>query len=382
MKKPYLVVEWNDTKTDAKGWLVVYNYVKGSSGGGTRMHPTVTREEVIRLAHAMAYKYQAIDSSTMGGCKAGIAYDYKAPDAQDVLRRFLYAIAPYTATGVSIGSDLGTNYNFILGVFEEQGIGIPQTPWMRRDPKIQENIKAFDHLMTLSWDGFLMNDMITGYGVAYTADEGWKFRDGRKGAKVVIQGFGCVGASCANLLDKLGYKIVGIADASIVVECQEGLDIPSLIKDRKPFGELNREKFPAHYKVRPNSQWLDVECDILVPAALEDVINKNNVDSVKASLIVEGANIPVTKEADEVLFKRGVSVVPDFIANPGAIRYYDAVIYGHIASDPETVVKDLESMCRKNTYDVFDNAKKTNRYQRTVAYDLFTPKIQGEPEIK
>lgn len=382
MEKPYLVVEWNDTETDAVGWLVVYNYVRGSTGGGTRMHPTVTKDEVIRLAHAMAYKYQAIESTTMGGCKAGISYDYKAPDAEAVLRRFLYAISPYVDTGVSIGSDLGTNYGYILGVFSELGIGIPQTRWMRRDAQIQKNIHDFDHLMTLTWDGFLMNDMITGYGVGYTADEGWRFNKGKDGAKVVIQGFGCVGASCANLLHAMGYKVVGIADANILVHCDAGLDIPALIAERKPFGELNQEKFPSTYTVRPNSDWLEVECDIIIPAALEDVINKTNVHKVKASLIVEGANIPITKEADAELFKRGISIVPDFISNAGAVRYYDQVIYGYIKAEPAVVVKDLEYISRKNTRVVFENAQKINQYQRVVALDIFTPKIQDAPEIQ
>lgn len=382
MDKPYIVVEWNDTETSAKGWLVVYNYVRGSSGGGTRMHPTVTREEVIRLAHAMAYKYHACESSTMGGCKAGICYDYKAPDAQAVLRRFLIAMAPYIGTGVSIGSDLGTNYGYILSVFDELGIGIPQTPWMRRDPKIQENIKAFDHIMTLSWDGFLMNDMITGYGVTYAADEAWTFLGNKaEGAKVVIQGFGCVGASSATLFDKMGYKVVGIADANLLVQCDDGLDIPTLVAQRKAHGEMDKDKFPAHYKVRPNSEWLDVPCDILIPAALEDVINKDNAHKVTAKLIVEAANIPVSAEGDKILAERGVAVVPDFIANMGAIRYYDAIIYGHIPATTEATVKDLEHICRKNTRKVFEEAKKRNAYQRPVALELFTPTIQDAPEI-
>jgi len=381
MNRPYLVVEWNDTETSATGWLCVYNYVKGSSGGGTRMHPSVTRDEVIRLARAMAYKYQATESSTMGGCKAGICYDYKAPDAQDVLRRFLIAVSPYAATGVSIGSDLGTSYAFVLKVFEELGIGIPQTPAMRRDPKIQQGIKDFDHIMTLKWDDFFMNDMITGYGVAYAADEAWKFKAGAPGAKVVIQGFGCVGASCAQLMDKLGYKVVGVADANLLVQCDEGLDVPELIKHRLAHGEMDKTKFPANYKVRPNSDWLDVPCDILIPAALEDVINKTNADKVKASLIVEGANIPVSAEGDEILKKRGIDLVVDFVANLGAVRYYDAIIFGHIEATPEAAVKDLEYICRKNTKKLFEEAKRQNRYQREVAEELFNPTIQDDPEI-
>ena len=133
--KPYVVVEWNDTETDAKGWMCAYNFVGHYCGGGTRMHPTVTKEEVIRLATTMGYKYKACESQTTGGCKAGIAYDYKAPDALDVLKRFLTATAPYINAGVSIGGDLGVDYSDVLRILDELGIGIPQTKAMKEEAK-------------------------------------------------------------------------------------------------------------------------------------------------------------------------------------------------------------------------------------------------------
>ena len=109
----------------------------------------------------------------------------------------------------------------------------------------------------------------------------------------------------------------------------------------------------------------------------KNVINKDNAHKVTAKLIVEAANIPVSAEGDKILAERGVAVVPDFIANMGAIRYYDAIIYGHIPATPEATVKDLEHICRK----VFEEAKKRNAYQRPVALELFTPTIQDAPEI-
>ena len=113
-KKPYATVEWNDHETGATGWLCAYNFVNHYCGGGTRMHPTVTKEEVERLATTMGYKYKAAESTTTGGCKGGITYDYKKPDAKDVLRRYLIAMAPYINAGVSIGGDLGVDYGDVL----------------------------------------------------------------------------------------------------------------------------------------------------------------------------------------------------------------------------------------------------------------------------
>ena len=95
----------------------------------------------------------------------------------------------------------------------------------------------------------------------------------------------------ANSLDKMGYKIVGIADANCLVECQDGLDVKKLIAGRLPKSKVNPDDFESNYIVRKNSEWLDVDCDIIVPAALEDVINKDNAHKVKASMIAEAANI-------------------------------------------------------------------------------------------
>lgn len=379
--KPYVTVEWNDTETDAKGWLCAFNFVNHYCGGGTRMHPTVTKEEVERLAKTMGYKYQASGSKTTGGCKGGIAYDYKKPDAKDVLRRYLIAMAPYINAGVSIGGDLGVNYGDVLEILDDIGIGLPTTKQMKSDPFIQQCIKNHDELCNKTYDGFTMYDMITGYGCAAGLDEAWKVMGNAKPGKVVVQGFGCVGASLCNSLDKMGYTIVGIADANGLVECQDGLDVKKLIAGRRPKGELNPDDFEANYKWRKNTEWLDVDCDILVPAALEDVINKNNARNVKAKLIVEAANIPVTAEADEILKDMGVKIAVDFIVNLGGIRIYDVAVFGLVPCEPELIVKDTEELVRKNVKLVFEKADKEGKTNREVALELFAPTIFDTPDI-
>jgi len=379
-KKPYVVLEWNDTETEATGWMCAYNFVNHYCGGGTRMHPTVTKEEVVRLATAMGYKYNVIESQTTGGCKGGIRYDYKAPDAKDVLRRYLTAMAPYINAGVSIGGDLGVDYGDVLGILDDLGIGLPQTTAMRNDEQIQQNIRNHDLACSMTYDGFKMYDMITGYGCAYSMDEAWKFRNGKPGATVVIQGFGCVGASMAYILDKMGYKVVGIADANGLVSCPDGLDVKKLVETRKPKGELDTESFEPSYTYGPNSGWLDIDCDILVPAALEDVINKDNVHKVKASLIVEAANIPVTAEADAVLAEKGVDICVDFVCNLGGIRIYEVLVFGIVDADPERIVRDTEEVVRRQTLRVFQEAERTGKTHRQVARELFAPKVFDTPD--
>ena len=378
--KPYIVVEWNDTETDAKGWLCAYNFVDHYCGGGTRMHPSVTKEEVIRLATAMGYKYNAIESKTTGGCKGGVAYDYKAPDAKDVLRRYLTAMAPYINAGVSIGGDLGVDYGDVLGILDDLGIGLPMTKAMKADPKFAQYMKDHDEICEKTYDGFKMYDMATGYGCAHSLDEAWKFKGGAEGAKVVIQGFGCVGASMAYALDKMGYKVVGVSDVNCLVYCADGLDVKKLVATRKAKGELDQAAFEANYEVLPNSKWLEVDCDILAPAALEDVINKDNAHLVRASLIVEAANIPVTAEADVILQEKGVDVCVDFVCNMGGIRIYEIIVFGLVEPTPEAVHDDIEAMARRQTRVMFEKAKAEGKFTRDVAKELFAPSPSDTPD--
>jgi glutamate dehydrogenase (NAD(P)+) len=411
-EKPYLVLEWNDHLTDAAGWVVVHRFVQGYASGGTRMHPAVTRREVERLAKVMAYKYEAGGSVTTGGCKAGIAYDYKAPDAKAVLGRFLRAMKPYLQAGVSLGGDLGVAFEDVLAIMEELKVELI-TPAMKRDPHVMEGLQAYRRLLGEKVDGaFLLNDAVTGYGAAYCADEAWRAlrqvadrkgeTDSRSdtgagtgvgahpgesvpedqargaGARVVVQGFGCVGASCAFLLHRMGYRVVGIADANLLVENPAGLDVPALVQGRMKHGELAAASFRPEDRVRPNGEWLDIECEILVPAALEDVIHAGNARQVKAVLVVEGANIPVSREGDAVLKERGIHVVNDFVANLGAIRFYDAAIFGHVRSGAAEVLQDIEALCRRNTSRLLAEAKRLGLYEREAAERLFQPRGQED----
>jgi glutamate dehydrogenase (NAD(P)+) len=379
--RPYLVIEWNDTVTSARGWLCVFNFVKGYSGGGIRMHPSVTREEVIRLAEVMAYKRNACENVRQGGAKAGIVYDYKAPDAVDVLKRFIIAMRPYIDMGLSMGSDLGTKYEDVYRIFDELGMGRPQTKSMKKDPVVvkgQENVRS---LLQSKLNDWLVNDVTTGFGVAASSDEAWKQLGGASGASVIVQGFGCVGLSCVWRMHQLGYKIVGIADVNCFVYCENGLDVPSLIRNVKPRGEMDRTKFNPEWKIMSNAEWLNMPVDILIPAALEDVINENNAEKVKAKLICEAANIPISAGADPVLHKMGVHIVPDLIANVGAVRFFYTVTFGVVEATPEAVVEDIESLCRRNVEKLFKTVKESGRYERDIALEIFEPSIQDPPEF-
>ena len=123
-----------------------------------------------------------------------------------------------------------------------------------------------------------------------------------------------------------------------------------------------------------------MDCDILVPAALEDVINKDTAPRVKAGMIVEAANIPTTAEADEILAEKGVDICVDFVSNLGGIRIYEALVFGIVGPIPQDIVDDTERVIRKNTRLVFEEAKKTGKTQREVARELFAPDVFDTPD--
>lgn len=380
--KPYLTVEWNDTETNAKGWMVVHNFVKGYTGGGIRMHPCVTLREVERLAKTMAYKYKACESQYCGGCKGGIAYDSKAPDARAVLRRYLIAMMPYIKAGVSLGGDLGTKYGDMLEVFREFGFEMPLTKSMATDPRIEKNMQAYNKMLDLTVDGRPINDVIAGYGVACAADEAWSYLpDTEESAAVVIQGMGRVGSAIAKKIQQFGHKVVGMADSKVCVYCKDGLDTELLYDLKRGHRELDLTKLPETYQIMPTEQWVEQECDILIPAALDNVIHKDNAERVRAKLLVEGANIPVSPEADKILKNKGIYLICDFTANLSEAWFYDAVFFGVVEPELNTVLREGEALCRRNAGKLMKAAVEEGIYARESAMKLFEPDIQDMPEI-
>lgn len=379
--KPYLCIEWNDTESEAVGWLVIHNFVNGYTGGGIRMHPAVTREEVLRLAECMAYKYKAGESRFCGGCKGGIAYDSRRPDAGEVLRRYIIAMMPYIRTGVSLGGDYGTRYGDILKIFSEFGLDMPMTKSMRADPKIMENMEAYNRLLDETVYGRPLNDVIAGYGVACSADEAFAaLAPGRK-ADVVIQGMGRVAFGCASRLAELGHRIVGMADSQVFVYCAQGLDAEALYRMKRESRVLDRDGLPEGWETYPTEACVAAKCDVLIPAALANTVNGDNAASVKAGLVVEAANIAVSPEADEILKKRGVRLICDFTANLSEAWLYDAVFFGAVTPELSSVLAGAEALCRRNAAKQMRCALEDGIYARESARELFEPDVQDLPEI-
>lgn len=378
--KPYLCIEWNDTESEAVGWLVIHNFVKGYTGGGIRMHPDVTREEVLRLAECMAYKYKAGESAFCGGCKGGIAYDSRKPDSGEVLRRYIAGLMPYIKAGVSLGGDYGTRYSDILDIFAEFGLDMPMTPSMRQNPQIMKNMERYNELFKERVYGRPLNDVIAGYGVACSADEAFGLLAPGRKADVVIQGMGRVAMGCARRLEELGHRIVGMADSAVFVSAPGGLDSRLLYRLKQENRVLSRERLPQEWRMAPTEQCVESACDIFIPAALANTVHMGNAAALKAGLVVEAANIAVSPEADEILKERGVRLICDFTANLSEAWLYDAVFFGAVKPELECVLKGAEELCRRNAAKQMRCALEEGVYARESARKLFEPDVQDLPE--
>ncbi|MEA5151916.1 MAG: Glu/Leu/Phe/Val dehydrogenase dimerization domain-containing protein [Oscillospiraceae bacterium] len=371
-RDPYLVIEWSDSKTEAIGWLSIYNFADGVAGGGLRIMDTVTREEVERLSQVMSYKYVAGESKS-GGAKGGIRYDYHKPDALDVMKRYLEAVKPYLMSGVVLGGDLGTDPADVRRIKRAMGVHDRVGNKLRCNPEKAKlaDIKK-DELSPATLDGMDMDHVSSGFSVAAGTDEAWKLLKGTTGASVAIQGFGKVGGSGALWLDRWGYKIVAISDINAMYYNADGLNVRDLLDSADELGEIHPDKLKSKVEIRNRDEWLGLEVDIIIPAAIEDVINKDTAPLVKASLISEGANIPTTPEADVILEAMGVHIVPDFVANQGGVTYWGIINDYYIDEEtgdltPMEIMNRLSGIVRKDVQKTLDYARAHNVSEREAA---------------
>lgn len=297
---PEKVVCVSDRRTGMRGVLVIDNTARGIGKGGTRMSPTTGVGEVARLARNMTWKWAAVDMF-YGGAKAGIVADPARRDKEAVLRAFARALHNEVPAEYVFGLDMGLTEQDAAVIVDELGrsaaVGTPGV------------------LGGLAYDSL----GITGFGVAEAADAAAALlgMDVGAGARVAVQGFGAVGTALVRRLSELGASIVAVSTAEGALSEPAGFDVAALLQAREAHGDGLVRHLPG--RRLPLGEELTVDADILVPAARQDVIHAATAARVRARLVVEGANLPTTPEAQEVLAERGATVVPDFIANAGGV---------------------------------------------------------------
>ena len=289
------------------GYRIQHNDSRGPFKGGLRYHPEVTDSEVCALASLMTWKTAVVDIP-FGGAKGGIQVDTKTLsklELERLTRRFTDIIDPIIGPNIDIPApDVATNEQTMAWIMDQYSRRHGYTP-------------AIVTGKPISLGGSEGRGAATGLGVAFATREACQsFGIELKGARVIVQGFGKVGSHAAISLRDMGAKIIGISDVSGGVINTNGIDLAEALRLHSAGGSLLGLK---DGQLVSNAELLATECDVLVPAAMEDVFTEQNADAVKTKLIVEGANAPTTFEADRIFEQRGIHIIPDILANAGGV---------------------------------------------------------------
>jgi glutamate dehydrogenase (NAD(P)+) len=353
---PYQIIHIYRPALDLRAIVVIDNVACGPAIGGVRMAQDVSVEECFRLARAMSLK-NAAAGLPHGGGKSVIFGDPHMPDddKQPMIRAFAGAIR--ALEDYIVGPDMGTNERCMAWVHDEIGrsVGLPR-----------------------AIGGIPLDEIgATGLGVAIAAEVAQEFCQlDLKGARVAVQGFGAVGRHAARFLIERGAELVAASDSSGGIFDAQGLDVERLA-DWKRQGKRIAD-FKAGKKI-PGDQFVGVDCDIWIPAARPDVLTADNVSQLKAKLVVQGANIPATRQAEAAMHERGILSIPDFIANAGGVICASVEYHGGTEA---VALQTIEDKLRANTYQVLSTARSSKHIPREAADRLAENRLRGAMELR
>jgi glutamate dehydrogenase (NAD(P)+) len=295
---PARILEINDPSVGLEAVVVIDHELFPVSAGGTRMVPDVTTDEVARLARAMTWKF-AVAGLEYAGAKAGIRFD--GGDRAAVLDAYFDRIDEWGDSFLT-GPDMGTHPEDFLRYAPDEG---PPPMWAR------------------THDDMGMDDLAVGYGIKGAAAVALE-RLGRPwdGATVAIEGFGKAGAGTARVCARAGARVVAISTVEGALVDQDGLDVDELLVLRAEHGDAFVQHGPVG--ARPRSVLFEIECDVLVPGARPGVITEELAAALPCAAVVPVANVPYAAGALDVLDRRGILALPDFVTNAGGVQLYEA----------------------------------------------------------
>jgi glutamate dehydrogenase/leucine dehydrogenase len=362
---PEMTVTWQDPETGARAWLVINSSRGGAAGGGTRMRLGIGPREVIYLAKAMELKF-AISGPDIAGAKTGIDFDPADPRKPRVLERWYRAIAPILRERYGTGGDLNVDEVLeVLPTFQRLGLHHPQEGIVRGHlrpddaayaavmARMESGVSApVDGALGCEGTGFTVADTITGFGLATAIRRFHERRgDGLPGARVLLEGFGNVGAACALYLTRAGARIVGITDARHALVAPDGLDagdIEELIRRRT--NKMLPADDPRIAHASSKDAFWRQEGDVFVCAAISESLTRDTLDRLEANgvrVIACGANQPfrevkigstrVAQHAD-----RRFSVLADILSNCGMARTFSYLMEGAARPDAEAIFSAVD----------------------------------------
>lgn len=362
---PEKILEVYDPKTKMRGFVVIDNTALGRGKGGIRMTPSVTIEEVARLARVMTWKC-ALAELPFGGAKSGIIADDRkisTKEKMEIIRAFSRALKPVCPREYIAAPDMNMGEEEMKVFAEENG------SWKSCTGKPSDMCMIHPKGKRC---GIPHEYGSTGYGVSDSTVVAVKYlnMDLTK-TKIAIEGFGNVGTFTAKHLRRKHYgKIVAVSDSKGCIYNKNGLEYRKLIKVKRKTGSVINYK-PG--KVLSGNKIFELPIDVLIPAAIPDAINEKNYRKIKAKIIVEAANIPMKPEIGEKLKKRNVLVVPDIIANSGGVISSYAEYDGY---HPKHIFKLIERKINKNLKLVLNRSKEKNISPRKAAMEIAIKRIR------
>lgn len=369
-KSPEIVFHWNDSETDAEGWAVINSLRGGAAGGGTRMRKGLDKNEVLSLAKTMEVKF-TVSGPAIGGAKSGINFDPQDPRKKGVLERWYAAVSPLLKSYYGTGGDLNVDeIHEVIPITEDSGVWHPQegvfeghfkptqADKINRIGQLRQGvIKVIENPM-YSPDvskKYTVADMITGYGVAVAAKHFYELSNASiKGKRVVVQGFGNVGAAAAFYFAQMGAKVVGIIDRVGGLINAEGFsfeDITNLYLNKNG-NTLVADQLISFEDI--NEQIWSLNTEIFAPCAASRLVTKEQIDEMINSgleVITCGANVPF---ADKEIFfgpimehtDQKVSLIPDFISNCGMARVFAYFMERKVQMTDEAIFNDTSEVIK------------------------------------
>ena len=353
----------------AEVYLVRHNDVLGPSKGGIRMTPTVTLEDITGLAMEMTWKTSLI-GVPFGGGKSGIRYDpalMKPAEKEVLIRAFTRSLRRHIGPEIYVPApDMGTNEGDMGHIRDcisySSGVSITTGCFVTGKPVVL--------------GGIVGRREATGNGVVATVAAACECMNlSLPKLRVAVQGFGNVGSVTAVAIANLGATLVAVSDMYGATCCKDGLDAEKLVEHVKATGQV--AGFPGGTDI-PRDAVLEADCDILIPAAADSVITEENAGRIRARLVAEGANAPLTPEADEILIDRNVFIIPDILCNAGGVFVSYLEYTQETQRDQMTRAEVDQRLERrmKTTFDqVYGHAQKTGITMHSAAMDIAVMRV-------
>ena len=349
------------------GYRVQYSDARGPSKGGIRFHPEMNEEHTRELAFLMALKC-AVVNIPFGGSKGGVVVDplkLSQGELELVTRGYIRAIADFIGPYKDIPApDVYTDEHIMAWILDEY------------ERIKREHIPAVVTGKPPELGGIHVRRYSTALGGVHVLEQAMKERSMTPaGTRVAVQGFGNVGENAARILHHWGYRVVAVSDVNGGILDPAGLDVAALRRHKHKTGTV--VGFEGATAVT-NAELLTTDCDVLIPAALSNQIDETNAREVKARIIIELANAPTTAAADDILFERNVSVIPDILANAGGVvvSYFEwSQNLSNDAWPEDKVLKRLQEVMITSYNDVHGHCRETRCSMRKAAYELAVKRI-------